>query len=68
MQIALEVQIYNFEGSYLAETAQHNGGNIIQGFEGYLKNQATTRRRPEPGDADRIFSNSSATYREVSGS
>ncbi|KZV98123.1 NuA4-domain-containing protein [Exidia glandulosa HHB12029] len=62
--IALEVQIYNFEGSYLSETAQHGGGNIVTGFENYLKNQTTTRRKPEPGEQDRIFSNSSATYRE----
>ncbi|KNZ76736.1 Chromatin modification-related protein EAF6 [Termitomyces sp. J132] len=41
----VEVQIYNLEAHYLTETAAHSGGNIIQGFDGYLKNQTTNRRK-----------------------
>jgi len=42
------------------ETSGH-GGNIIQGFENYLKNQNQIKRRNEVGDSDRMFSNSSLT-------
>ncbi|TFK52591.1 NuA4-domain-containing protein [Heliocybe sulcata] len=63
---SLEAQIYNFEGSYLADTAAHSGGNIIQGFDGYLKNQAPGRRKYEATDADRLFSTSSLTYLKAS--
>src|SRR6267154_862772 len=65
VQAQVEVQIFNFEGSYLTETSAHSGGNIIQGFEGYLKNQSVTRRRYEVSDADRMFSNSSLTTQRV---
>ncbi|PPR00424.1 hypothetical protein CVT24_004485 [Panaeolus cyanescens] len=57
----IEVQIYNLEANYLTETAAHSGGNIIQGFENYLKNQTGGRRKNEIHENDRIFSNSSLT-------
>jgi chromatin modification-related protein EAF6 len=63
--IQCEVQIYNLEASYLAETSGSGGGNIIQGFEGYLKNPGVHKRRAEVSDADRMFSNSSSTYSKV---
>jgi chromatin modification-related protein EAF6 len=64
-QAHLEMQIYNLEHTYLTETTAHSGGNLIQGFENYLKNQTTGRRRTETADHDRIFSNSSLTYQKV---
>jgi len=60
-----EVQIYNSEASYLSDTAGTGGGNIIQGFEAYLKNQNVNKRRAEISDGDRMFSNSSSTYAKV---
>jgi len=58
----LEAQLYAFEGSYLSETA-NSGGNIIQGFESYLKGgTAAGRKKHEVTDVDRIFSNSSSTH------
>lgn len=64
-QAQIELQIYNLEVSYLTETAAHSGGNIIQGFENYLKNQTAGRRKYEIHDQDRIFSNSSLTLQKV---
>ena len=61
----MEVQIYNLETSYLTETAAHSGGNIIHGFDGYLKNQPGGRRKYEIHENDRIFSTSSQTYKKV---
>ncbi|KAF9067126.1 histone acetyltransferase subunit NuA4-domain-containing protein [Rhodocollybia butyracea] len=58
----VEAQIFTLEGSYLSETTAHSGGNLIQGFENYLKNQTVGRRRAEAAEHDRIFSNSSLTY------
>jgi len=57
----LELQIHNLEGAYLNDTAGH-GGNIITGFEHYLKTTAPPKKRHEIGDHDRMFSNSSITY------
>ena len=48
------------------------GGNIVQGFDGYLKAQpggagggAGRGRRHDVTDADRIFSTSSMTWQKV---
>lgn len=60
-----EQSLYDLESTYLTETATHSGGNIIQGFDGYLKNQNVGRRKYEVLDTDRMFSNSSATYQKV---
>lgn len=65
MQAQVEAQIFTLEGSYLSETGTHSGGNLIQGFENYLKNQTTGRRRTEAAEHDRIFSSSSLTYTRV---
>ena len=61
------MQIYNLEASYLTDTAAHSGGNILHGFEGYLKNPTGGRKKYEISDADRMFSNSSTTYKKVRG-
>ncbi|KAF9651332.1 NuA4-domain-containing protein [Thelephora ganbajun] len=58
----VEVQLYHLEASYLTETTTNSGGNIITGFENYLKNQGIGRRKFEVTDSDRMFSASSTTY------
>ncbi|KAJ7819359.1 histone acetyltransferase subunit NuA4-domain-containing protein [Mycena olivaceomarginata] len=58
----IEFQIHDLEKTYLTETAAHNGGNIINGFEGYLKNTNANRRKYDVADSERLFSNSSLTY------
>ncbi|KAI0074559.1 hypothetical protein K474DRAFT_1601310, partial [Panus rudis PR-1116 ss-1] len=60
----IEVKIYNLETTYLTETTLHSGGNIIHGFEGYLKNVSSGRRKHDISENDRIFSNSSETYKK----
>ncbi|KAG8851818.1 hypothetical protein FRB96_009093 [Tulasnella sp. 330] len=61
----LEANLYNFEGSYLQDTV-NSGGNIITGFESYLKTNTNTRRKAEMNlDNDRLFSNSSMTFHKA---
>ncbi|KAK7681589.1 hypothetical protein QCA50_015322 [Cerrena zonata] len=61
----IEVKIYTLETNYLNETAVQSGGNIIHGFEGYLKNTAANRKKTEIRDeTDRIFSNSSVSHKK----
>lgn len=71
----LESQIFLFEGSYLSNTAA-SGGNIVKGFDSYLKTNAVTGGSSkissintsmlggqEIAPEDRMFSISSATYK-----
>lgn len=64
-KVTLETQIYQAEGAYIAETAG-TGGNIIQGFDNYLKSNASNRKRVDVLEYDRVFSQSSVTYKKVS--
>ena len=61
----MEVQLYQLEATYLTETTTNSGGNIITGFENYLKNQGIGRRKFEVTESDRMFSASSTTYQRV---
>lgn len=61
-QAQIELSIHNLETGYLTDTALT--GNIIHGFDGYLKptQGAAARRKHEIGDGDRWFSSSSGTW------
>jgi len=54
----LEQNLFAFESNYLSETSM-SGGNIITGFDAYLKPTGASKKRHEITDNDRIFSNSS---------
>ncbi|KAJ2355743.1 Chromatin modification- protein meaf6 [Coemansia sp. RSA 2618] len=61
--IEAETSIYDFETSYF-ENSGHEG-NIVHGFEGYLNTGRQERRQMHFTDADRIFSQSSATFKKA---
>ncbi|KAJ1821887.1 Chromatin modification- protein meaf6, partial [Coemansia sp. RSA 2598] len=62
--IETESAIYDFETSYF-ENSGHEG-NIVHGFEGYLASRNSEQRRQQHfSDADRIFSQSSATFKKA---
>ena len=65
IQAQVEVQLYHLEASYLTDTTTNSGGNIITGFDNYLKNQGIGRRKFEVTESDRMFSASSTTYQRV---
>ncbi|KAF3933835.1 hypothetical protein ABW19_dt0200772 [Dactylella cylindrospora] len=54
----LEDHIFKYETTYLEET---QNGNIVRGFDNYIKGTAP-RRRANITDQDRIFSSSSYSY------
>jgi len=66
---ALEDQIFKLEGAYLEETS--NSGNIVRGFDGWVKGvsvggrAADDRRRGRVRDEDRVFSHSSVGWMKV---
>lgn len=66
---AIEDQIFKSEGTYLEETA--NSGNIVRGFDGWVKGvqvggrTADERRRGRVRDDDRVFSRSSVGWMRV---
>ncbi|GMK58977.1 hypothetical protein CspeluHIS016_0604190 [Cutaneotrichosporon spelunceum] len=65
----LEATIWAQEASYLEDTAA-SGGNIIRGFENYLKAPTVTshhRRKNEPTEDDKLFSGSSSSFAQVRG-
>ena len=69
--------MYNNETTYLEETNVPGGGNVVKGFDGFVKNsnnlisstssgrQSTGFRKYEVTDNQRIFSNSSDSAKDL---
>lgn len=56
-QANIEAQIAATEAVYLDET--HTTGNVLKGFESYLKPPGTHHRRRADAEEERLFSGSS---------
>ncbi|KAJ2611747.1 hypothetical protein H4S08_003018 [Coemansia sp. RSA 1365] len=61
--IDAETAIYDFETSYFENSGQE--GNVVFGFEGYLNTGRHERRQMHFTESDRIFSQSSATFKKA---
>ncbi|KAJ1732928.1 Chromatin modification- protein meaf6 [Coemansia biformis] len=62
--IDTETAIYDFETSYFESSGQE--GNIVHGYDGYLNTGRSERRQQQHlAEADRIFSQSSATFKKA---
>ncbi|KAJ2823410.1 chromatin modification- protein eaf6 [Coemansia furcata] len=61
--IETETSIYDFETSYFEISGQE--GNIVHGFDGYLNTGRSDRRQMHFTEGDRIFSQSSATFKKA---
>lgn len=62
-QAALEAGIASKEAAYLESTPN---GNIMTGFDNYIKggsNAAAGRKKPVSTEQNRLFTNSSTSYR-----
>ncbi|EJT45682.1 hypothetical protein A1Q2_00888 [Trichosporon asahii var. asahii CBS 8904] len=59
----IEAQIAATEAVYLDET--HTTGNVLKGFESYLKPPGTHHRRRADAEEERLFSGSSVKLQPV---
>lgn len=76
-QATLESNLFHFETSYLTDSSSLTFGNIVKGYEAYVKAPPSTNvsdRRKKTGagaggneisEAERVFSKSSGTYQKV---
>lgn len=77
LQATLETNLFHFETSYLTDSSSLTFGNIVKGYEAYVKAPPSTNvsdRRKKTGagaggneisEGERVFSKSSGTYQKV---